>query len=75
MPPSIGVVHKFGERSLGPNGETKQLHDCGIVYYPNHPYLLCIMTRGTSFEPLRKTIAGTSQLFYAELDSQYSEKR
>ena len=73
VPSSVGVVHKFGERTLGPNGETKQLHDCGIVYYPNHPYLLCVMTRGTSYPPLDEIIAELSQLIYNELDSQYRE--
>ncbi len=73
VPPSIGVVHKFGERSLGANAETKQLHDCGIVYYPNHPYLLCVMTRGSAFEPLNTVISEVSRLLYAELDSQYKQ--
>jgi len=27
-----------------------QLHDCGIVYYPETPYLLCVMTKGWNFE-------------------------
>ncbi len=45
VPKNIEVANKFGEREL-PDG-TKQLHDCGIVYYPKHPYLLCIMTRGS----------------------------
>ncbi len=71
VPSSVGVVHKFGERSLGPNAETKQLHDCGIVYYPDHPYLLCVMTRGSSFEPLNGIITEVSQLFYRELDNRY----
>ncbi len=74
VPSSVGVVHKFGERSLGAKAETKQLHDCGIVYYPSHPYLLCVMTRGTSFAPLSDTITGISQLLYKELDDRYKEK-
>ncbi len=71
VPASVGVVHKFGERSLGANAETKQLHDCGIVYYPNHPYLLCVMTRGTAFKPLEEIVKDVSQLIYNELDAQY----
>jgi beta-lactamase class A len=44
---NIMIAHKFGERGiLSANGvEQKQLHDCGIVYYPDHPYILCLMTR------------------------------
>ncbi|KAF0143353.1 MAG: Uncharacterized protein FD156_2714 [Nitrospirae bacterium] len=74
VPSNVGVVHKFGERSLGANGEIKQLHDCGIVYYPDHPYLLCIMTRGKTFSHLEGIIKDVSQLIYNELDSLYREK-
>lgn len=67
IPGNIKVAHKFGERLL--NG-TKQLHDCGIVYYPNRPYLLCVMTRGENWDPLTKTIADISKLVYQEVDKQ-----
>lgn len=33
VPERVVIAHKFGERYL-PDG-TKQLHDCGIVYYPD----------------------------------------
>jgi len=56
IPEGIVVAHKFGEWESGDNKEIKQLHDCGIVYYPNHPYLLCVMTRGNSFEYLDDSI-------------------
>lgn len=38
------VAHKFGVRRTRENAN--QLHDCGIIYLPNHPYLLCVMTKG-----------------------------
>lgn len=63
VPQNIQVAHKFGERSYGLTDE-KQLHDCGIVYIPNHPYILCVMTRGTSFENLQKIIATISSKTY-----------
>lgn len=45
----IPVSHKYGEAvSISGNQEsTVDLHDCGIVYYPKHHYLICIMTRAT----------------------------
>jgi len=45
---NIIVSHKFGEAEI--QSGVKQLHDCGIVYYPRHPYLVCIMTRGNDYE-------------------------
>ncbi len=50
VPPEIEVAHKFGEQSLGPDQKSeKYLHDCGIVYFPNKAYLLCVMTKGTDY--------------------------
>jgi beta-lactamase class A len=66
VPEEIVVAHKFGERTLTlPNGlEERQLHDCGIVYYPNRPYFLCVMTKGDNFENLQKVIADISKITY-----------
>jgi len=69
VPGNIIIAHKFGERHL-PNGES-QLHDCGIVYYPNRPYLLCIMTRGTNFNDLSTTIRQISNKVYNEFTNQF----
>lgn len=38
VPPEVQVAHKFGQL---PN----LLEDCGIIYYPQNPYYLCIMTK------------------------------
>lgn len=63
VPSQVVVAHKFGERNYEFMGE-KQLHDCGIVYAPSKPYLICIMTRGKEFDKLEKTIAGISKIVY-----------
>lgn len=67
VPSGVVVAHKFGERSLE-NGQ-KQLHDCGIIYFPDNPYLLCIMTRGNKFEDLAEIISHISAEFYKEVES------
>lgn len=66
IPQNIEIAHKFGERRYLTTGE-KQLHDCGIVYLPNKPYLLCIMTRGQDFDKLSQTIKQISQIVYTEI--------
>lgn len=65
---NIPVAHKFGERKFLDTGET-QFHDCGIVYFPKKPYLLCIMTRGTSLDNAEKAIRNISQKIYQYIDS------
>jgi beta-lactamase class A len=69
VPNSVPIAHKFGERELK-TGE-KQLHDCGIVYYPKHPYLLCVMTRGPEFKLLERTVADVSAFVYGQIDQEY----
>ncbi len=73
VPESINVSHKFGERGIiWSNGrEEKQLHDCGIVYYPNHPYLLCVMTRWFDRTKLESVIADISKMVYSETQAKY----
>lgn len=69
IPISIPVAHKFGERALA--NASKQLHDCGVVYYPDHPYLLCVMTRGNSLEKQASVIAAVSKEIYQQMDARY----
>ncbi len=72
VPAEIEVAHKFGEREVAGISE-KQLHDCGIVYYPGHPYLLCVMSRGKQMDNLKNAIKQVSALVYNEVDSQYKK--
>lgn len=67
VPNDVLVAHKFGERSAVDN--INQLHDCGIVYYPGNPYLICVMTRGKDFDDLSSVIRHISADVYAEVDA------
>lgn len=60
----VVVAHKFGERTI--NGKS-QFHDCGVVYYPGRPYLVCVMTRGRAYPPLVKTVAEISKMVFAKV--------
>lgn len=51
LPNGIDVAHKFGVSGgvdAKGNPVDRQLHDCGVVYIPQHPYLLCVMTKSSS---------------------------
>ncbi len=63
LPKDILVANKFGERGFK-NSKIKQLHDCGIIYIPDNPYLLCIMTQGEDFNVLKSIIADLSEIVY-----------
>lgn len=68
IPKEIVIAHKFGERIL-PDLKTKQLHDCGIVYYPKNPYLICIMTRGQDFTKLSTAIKDLSSIVWKTISN------
>ena len=72
LPSDVKISHKFGEREAKENGVTiQQLHDCGIVYYPKYPYLICIMTKGKDFNKLSGVIADISKIVYGEVSDKY----
>jgi len=66
VPAGILVSHKFGERTHPATGE-RHLHDCGIVYAPDRPYLLCVMTRGKEFKPLASLVSDIAKVVYREM--------
>jgi beta-lactamase class A len=69
VPPEVPVAHKFGESRDEGAGKV-QLHDCGLVYDPRHPYVLCVLTRGRSFENLDDAIASVARAVQAEVTAQ-----
>ena len=77
IPKGITVAHKFGEYTNIARDQSvvwKELHDCGIVYYPNHPFLLCIMTKGQEFNQLEDVISAISSKAYASVDERVKSK-
>jgi beta-lactamase class A len=67
LPEGLQVAHKFGVKTIQSTAGgnlVKELHDCGIVYFPDHPYLICIMTRGSDYLSLEETIAEISKTTY-----------
>lgn len=71
--PAVPVAHKFGEREIETStGTINQLHDCGIVYHPKYPYLLCIMTRWSDpIDKLALIIGENSRIISDEINKQY----
>jgi beta-lactamase class A len=68
VPDGTVVAHKFGEYEENSNGQIlHELHDCGIIFAPSHPYLLCIMTRGQNEPDLENDIKSLSSLVYNQV--------
>lgn len=59
--PNVVVAHKFGERIIG---NKAQLHEFGIVFYNNEPYLIGVMTTGNSLALLSSIVGDISKIAF-----------
>ncbi len=70
VPAGIMVAHKFGDRTyLDENNQviSRTLNDCGIIYAPKHPYILCVATQGYDFNKLKNIIKNISKIIYGKM--------
>lgn len=67
IPSGMLVAHKFAERAYAQT-ETKELHECGIIYHPERPYMLCVMTKGRDFNSLKGVIKDISKIAYEHME-------
>lgn len=67
LPRSVTVAHKYGVRV---NKNDVEMHDCGIIYFPNKPYLLCVMTASESRESAEYAISMVSKYVYDKISIQ-----
>ncbi|MFZ1075384.1 MAG: serine hydrolase [Minisyncoccia bacterium] len=73
VPSDVVVAHKFGEHAVTSSDSQVtgvELSDCGIVYHPTHPYLICVMTEGKDVDALSKFIAQVSKVTYDDVSAQ-----
>ena len=74
VPGNIVVSHKYGEYVNSNDGSQSsiELHDCGIIYEPNEPYALCVMTEGADENRLADVITKVSKTVYLEVSGGYN---
>ncbi len=75
IPPNIEIASKWGRQTSliaeeGEKQELRQLHEFGIIYHPNRPFLLGIVTRGTSVARMARVIRDINHLVFQEVDKQ-----
>ena len=61
VPENVTVAHKIGAYELE---GTFYHHDCGIIYTPHEPYILCVMTKGMPPEESNVFIRRISRIAY-----------
>ncbi len=74
LPKSIDFANRYGIYRLKEGGaQLFEMYDCGIVYYPNHPYLICAAIRGKSIDALQKFMLELSKIVFADIDYKYKQ--
>ncbi len=68
LPTNIKVAHKFGE--WGDNRvNVHEMHEAGVVYLQNKPYLLTVVTKGSNSKDLAAIIGRVSKLVYDDMSA------
>lgn len=70
--PKVRIASKFGEYRIG---TVQQYHECGIVYYPERPYILCVMTRGGEVKDLFSAIKSVSSAVFEFVSTNTKKKK
>lgn len=66
IPQGVRIAHKFGEKG---DSLTHGLHETGIVYINNFPYLITVMTQGKNQNALPKALQEISATVYKNIES------
>ena len=69
VPSGIKVAQKFGEANELKDGEEFHiLNNCGIVYKPDNPYIICVLVEGKDFAHMERIIQRIAELSYHALE-------
>jgi beta-lactamase class A len=64
---NVEIARKFGE--FGNKSGDTQLHESGIVFIKNNPYVITVMTRGKEIQKMADFIADVSEKVYARMSN------
>ncbi len=63
VPSGVKVAHKIGVYEMPDNDDREVYTDCGIVYVPKRPYILCLMSK-SSEKMANKHFSEISKIIY-----------
>lgn len=73
VPQEAKVAHKFGEHFT--EGNAKQFHDSGIIYFSGTAYVVVIMTEGIDLMALEKAVAQLSEVCFLNRTGKAAEQQ
>lgn len=72
LPNDLGTANRYGGRSYVNHGvKYFEMYDCGIIYHPGHPYLLCSVVRGPNIAYLKTFLKELGARVYTEMSYKY----
>ncbi len=75
LPKDVPVAHRHPPIQPGAQTNTQiQRGDCGIVYYPNHPYILCVMAQAKDENYIEGFLGHVGQIIYQDVAERYKNK-
>jgi beta-lactamase class A len=69
VPSYIPVAHKIGVFFITGKLE-RNAHDCGIIYFPSRPYVICAMTKDIEKDRAWEVVSGISRVAYEYFESE-----
>lgn len=69
LPNDIPIAHRYHTQKLS-DGKI-EVSDCGVVYYPDHPYELCISLIGPDQSATDRAIDAMSQVIYQDMKNRH----
>lgn len=68
LPNDITIAHKYRQRQIKKEN-VFEIHDCGLVYYSNNTYVLCLMAIGDDSEIINALFRDISSTVYEDVNS------
>lgn len=72
LPKDVAIANRFGIRRYQKRALAfYEMYDCGIIFYPNHPYLLCAVGNGGRLEDIKTFMKTVGQVVYTDTRYKY----
>lgn len=74
LPHEVTVSHIYRSRKFSQdNKKMVETHACGNIYYPGHPYNLCMVAIGENADAINGIFKNISEIVYNDMVDRYKK--